>query len=137
VELREARERRRPKELRRGLQQLRRAGAGLCRALPYDARPPRVARRSGRARRRGHGGEGRRQRARARGGKVPFLSLDEKPDRSVVFISFGTLTRFMAAELREVARGLQLAIRKEFCASHERIRHGRIPVDARRLRRTH
>ncbi|PUZ66559.1 hypothetical protein GQ55_3G324300 [Panicum hallii var. hallii] len=33
--------------------------------------------------------------------------LDEKPDGSVVFISFGTLTRFTAAELWEVARGLQ------------------------------
>lgn len=35
--------------------------------------------------------------------------LDQKPDGSVVFISFGTLTRFTAVEQREVARGLQLS----------------------------
>uniref|UniRef100_A0A0A9BB00 Uncharacterized protein n=1 Tax=Arundo donax TaxID=35708 RepID=A0A0A9BB00_ARUDO len=35
--------------------------------------------------------------------------LDEKPGGSVVYVCFGTLTHFSAAELREVARGLQLA----------------------------
>ncbi|KAF8772764.1 hypothetical protein HU200_005414 [Digitaria exilis] len=33
--------------------------------------------------------------------------LDEKPGSSVMYISFGTLAHFMAAELREVACGLQ------------------------------
>jgi len=35
--------------------------------------------------------------------------LDEKPRGSVVYLAFGTLAHFSAAELREVARGLQLS----------------------------
>ncbi|WVZ91292.1 hypothetical protein U9M48_037482 [Paspalum notatum var. saurae] len=35
--------------------------------------------------------------------------LDEKPGGSVVYVSFGTLSRLAAAELRELARGLQLS----------------------------
>lgn len=35
--------------------------------------------------------------------------LDEKAAGSVVYVSFGTLTRFSTAELREIARGLKLS----------------------------
>ncbi|KAJ1266417.1 hypothetical protein BS78_08G149400 [Paspalum vaginatum] len=35
--------------------------------------------------------------------------LDDKPGGSVVYVSFGTLSRFAATELRELARGLQLS----------------------------
>ncbi|KAL5227962.1 hypothetical protein ABZP36_016227 [Zizania latifolia] len=35
--------------------------------------------------------------------------LDEKAARSVVYLSFGTLSRLLAAELREIARALQLS----------------------------
>ncbi|KAL6620349.1 hypothetical protein ACP70R_035489 [Stipagrostis hirtigluma subsp. patula] len=54
----------------------------------------------------------------ARGGGAGGLSpdadrclrwLDEKPRRSVAYVCFGTLTHFSAAELRELARGLQLS----------------------------
>ncbi|CAM0908084.1 unnamed protein product [Alopecurus aequalis] len=35
--------------------------------------------------------------------------LNRKPARSVVYVSFGTLTNFSSAELREIARGLDLS----------------------------
>ncbi|XP_051197303.1 UDP-glucose flavonoid 3-O-glucosyltransferase 7-like [Lolium perenne] len=35
--------------------------------------------------------------------------LDTKPARSVVYVSFGTATRFSPAELREISRGLDLS----------------------------
>ncbi|KAK8458066.1 hypothetical protein SEVIR_3G295800v4 [Setaria viridis] len=45
--------------------------------------------------------------------------LDGKPDGSVVYVSFGTLARVTAAELREAARGLQQSGRNFFWVMSE------------------
>ncbi|CAN6342463.1 unnamed protein product [Urochloa humidicola] len=109
-------------------QQLRRAGAGLRRALPHDAPPPGVARGPGGARQRGLGGGRRRRRARAGGGKVPPVARREagRLGRVRLVRDAGTFHGVGAAG----AGARPTAIRKEFCVGYRWRRHGRIGVDA-------